>query len=127
MNATSIELRQLIVEAYERGEGSFAAVAARFCKGEATVRRLVMQWRATHDLSVTYTRSGPSALVPTEDIDELRAFVEAGRSDWTAELLKDAWVAHKGIKMSRSSMVRALKKAGLSTKKKFRRVGTRAA
>jgi len=122
MHATSIEMRQLIVDAYERGEGSHAEIATRFCKGVATVRRLVKQWRETHDLSVTYERSGPLALVLAEEFPELRDFVAAGRSDWSAERLKDAWVAQKGITMSRSAMVRALKKAGLSVKKKLRRV-----
>ena len=118
MHATSIELRQLIVDAYERGEGGHATIAKRFGKGVATARRLVKQWREKHDLSVTYERSGPVALVPAEELPELRDFVAAGRSDWTAEHLKDAWAAHKGITLSRSAMVRALKKAGLSTKKK---------
>lgn len=118
MRATSLELRHLIVDANERGEGTQGEIAQRFRCGIATVVRLVSQWRETHDLSVTYIRSGPVALVPAEDLPELVEFVADGRSDWTADQIKEAWGARKGIALSRSAMVRALKKAGLSTKKK---------
>jgi len=40
-----IALRERVVEAYERGEGSYAKVAAKFRLGEATVRRWVSRFR----------------------------------------------------------------------------------
>ena len=117
MYAVSLEVRQLIVDAYERGLGTHVEVAALFGVGEATSRRLVRQWRATGDLSVTYVRHGPPALIPTEQLGELRVFVLDGRTDWTNEQLKDAWAATKEVALSRSAMVRALQKLDLPLKK----------
>lgn len=118
MNATSLELRQLIVDAYERGEGTYEEVGKRFGRSKATAERLVKQWRETHSLEVVYERVGPPAKVPDEELPELKAFVLDGRSDMTAETLKDAWCALKGVVLSRSSMVRALLKLELSRKKR---------
>lgn len=115
----SSEVRHLVVDAYERGS-THEAVAKLFGIGVATSRRLVRQWRETVDLEVRYERTGPAALVPAEHLDELRHFVLAGRADWTAEQLKDAWAAHKGISLSRSAMVRALSKIDLPLKKDLR-------
>jgi transposase len=38
-------LRRRVVEAYERGEGSYRCIAKRFGVGEATVKRWVRQYR----------------------------------------------------------------------------------
>ncbi len=43
--ALPIELRQRVVEAYERGEGSYPTIGRRYRVGEATVRRWVAQYR----------------------------------------------------------------------------------
>jgi transposase len=43
--ALPVALRQRVVEAYERGEGSYPTVAEKFRIGEATVRRWVSQFR----------------------------------------------------------------------------------
>jgi transposase len=117
MYAVSLEVRQLVVDAYERGLGTHEEIAELFGVGVATSRRLVRQWRKTGDLSVTYVRHGPPALIPTEQLEELRAFVIDGRSDWTNEQLKDAWAAKKNVSLSRSAMVRALQKLDLPLKK----------
>jgi len=117
--ATPLALRELIVDAYERGDGTYDEVGDTYGVGKATVERLVRQWRETHRLDVVYTRkNGPAAKVPDEDLPELKAFVLDGRSDLTAETLKDAWCAFKGVTLSRSSMVRALLKIDLSRKKR---------
>src|SRR5689334_17916054 len=118
MNATSLELRQLIVDAYERGEGTYVEIGRRFGRGKATVERLVKRWRETANLEVVYERVGPSAKISDDELPELRAFVLDGRGDWSADALKDAWCASRGVVLSRSSMVRALLKIGLSRKKR---------
>jgi transposase len=119
MNATPLEIRQLIVDAVERGDGTQEAIAQRFGRGIATVERLARRWREKHDLEVVYTRkNGPTAKVPDEALAELKAFVLDGRNDWAAEQLKDGWCTLKGVTLSRSSMVRALLKLGLSRKKR---------
>jgi len=117
MRALSLEVRQLIVDAYERGVGSHDVVGPMFGASGVTSRRLVRQWRETGDLSVTYDRSGPIARVPDELLLELKAFVLDGRSDWSVERIKEAWTAHKGVSLHRSSMVRAIGKLDLSLKK----------
>lgn len=118
MNATSLELRELIVDAYERGEGTYEEIGERFRCGKATVERLVKRWRETHSLEVVYERVGPPAKIPDEELPVLKAFVLDGRADMTAECLKDAWCTLKGVVLSRSSMVRALLKLELSRKKR---------
>ena len=43
--AHPFELRRRVVEAYERGEGSFVTIADKFQVGEASVNRWVTQYR----------------------------------------------------------------------------------
>lgn len=78
------------------------------------MERLVRKWRETHSLEVVYERVGPPAKIPDEEPPELKAFVADGRSDWSAEALKDAWCAVKGVALSRSAMVRSRQEAELS-------------
>jgi transposase len=70
----SKDLRERVVAAYERGEGSFRALGERFSVGEASVDRWVARKRKTGDL--TPKRPGGSQpKLSVEQREELRAWV----------------------------------------------------
>jgi len=110
-----MELRRRIVEAYERKEGTYFELAQRFGVGEATVYRLVRLKRERGNV-----RPGAPTGVSEEESQE---FVQL-TNDFphaTLEQLKEAWVSRTGRQLSRSSIVRALQRAGITREKANRR------
>ena len=110
-----MELRRKIVEAYERKEGTYFELAQRFGVGEATVYRLLKLKREQGNV-----RPGVPTCVTEE---ELPAFVELVREfpNATLEQLKEAWVSRTRRPLSRSSVVRALRRAGITRNKSLGR------
>lgn len=111
MNWLPMNLRRRIVEAYERNEGTYFELAQRFGVGEATVYRLLKLKRERGNLRP----NGPTGV--TEE--ELPAFIQLVHElpDATLEQLKEAWVARTRRQLSRSSIVRALERAGITRKR----------
>ena len=115
MNSLPMELRRRIVEAYERKEGTYFELAQRFGVGEATVYRLLKLKRERGNV----TPGAPTGV--TEE--ELPAFVSLVNEypNATLEELKAAWISRTRRQLSRSSIVRALRRAGITRKKALRR------
>jgi transposase len=111
MNSLPMELRRRIVEAYERKEGTYFELAQRFGVGEATVYRL---------LKLKRERGNVKPCAPTgvteEELPELVRLVNEFPNA-TLEQLKVAWVSRTRRQLSRSSIVRALRRAGITRKK----------
>jgi transposase len=114
--ALSKDLRQRVVDAYRRGEGSYRQLADRFGLGEASVNRYLRLLRETGDVERRPRGGGTTPKVSDEELPALAAFV-AKKPDRTAEELAVEWSRRTGTEMSRSAMVRALQRAGLTTKK----------
>ena len=112
----SMDLRQRIVAAYQAGEGTFDDLAARFHVGRATVNRLLGLKRRTGGLQPAPHGGGVPPKIGEADQERLRALVDE-RKDATAQELTDAYSARFGVQLGRSSMVRALKRAGVTVKK----------
>lgn len=113
--AHSIELRQRVVEAYERGEGGYILLSRRFCVGEATVRRWVRQYRGVGHVRPRVKAGGtPSDIWP----EELEA-IWARRPDANAgEIAAEYNRGRRGRNRRHvSSIKRALYRAGYVVKK----------
>ncbi|HYP98074.1 MAG TPA: hypothetical protein VER96_05340 [Polyangiaceae bacterium] len=115
MNSLPMELRRRIVEAYERKEGTYFELAQRFGVGEATVYRLLRLKRERGNVR-------PNAPTGVSE-EELQAFEKLTKElpHATLEQLREAWVSRTGQQLSRSSIVRALQRAGITREKASRR------
>lgn len=111
MNSLPMALRQRIVDAYERQEGTYFELAQRFGVGEATVYRLLKLKRERGNVRP----DGPTGVAE----EELPAFVQLVNEfpGATLEQLREAWVSRTHRQLSRSSIVRALSRAGITRKK----------
>ncbi len=68
--AYPVALRERVVRAYEAGDGSYPAMAARFSLGEATVKRWVWRYR-DGQLSPAKKGGGTPSRLTAADIDTL--------------------------------------------------------
>ena len=110
-----MELRRKIVEAYERKEGTYFELAQRFGVGEATVYRLLKLKRERGTV-----KPGAPTGVSEEELPEFVQLVNEFPNA-TLEQLKEAWVSRTRRQLSRSSIVRALRRAGITRQKGNRR------
>lgn len=112
----SNDLRQRIVDRYMSHSESYDAVAEYFQVGRATVNRIINRFRRTGSVDPSPRGGGYPPWISDAELPRLRALV-AELPDRTAEELTLEWRRRFGAELSRSSMVRALARAGLSFKK----------
>jgi transposase len=113
----SNDLRVRIVAAYKRKEGSYQELAERFNVGRASVYRLLRRFGETCSVEPAPRGGGNPAVIRPDDVDTLAELV-ANYQDSSTETLAILWFERTGKRVSRSSMYRALKRFGLSYKKK---------
>lgn len=112
----SNDLRARIVETYERGFGSYEEVADLLGLGRATVSRVLSRYRRKGDLSPDPHGGGNPARIKPEDGNALADLV-ARNPDATVAELAAAWRRQTRREISRSSMLRALGRFGITLKK----------
>jgi len=112
----SMDLRVRIVERYLEDGATVDSVAAQFGVGRASVSRFLRQQRETGHLEPGKLGGGRGSVIADDDLDNVHVLVEE-KPDRTQEELVDAYEARTGVRVSRSTMSRALKRAGLSRKK----------
>jgi putative transposase len=114
-NPYSMELRTRAVAAYEAGEGSYVAIAERFAISVSSLLRWVDRTRTTGDVAPRPKGGGWHSPI---DSTVLRAVI-AERPDATAEELRRMYNRQvaRGARVSRSSIVRALRRLGYVLKK----------
>jgi transposase len=117
-NPYPIELRTRAVEAYECGEGSYAAVANRFSVSGRTLVRWVTRERDLGSVAPFKKCGGWQSPV---DLAALHAVVEE-KPDGTTEELTRAYNrrVRKAQRVHRSSFLRALRRCGYVFKKNGR-------
>ena len=115
--ALSIDIRNRIITAYEAGEGGYQKIANRFKVGICSVRRLVALRRETGGVEARRHGGGTEPKIPNDKLPDLISLVQE-KPDRTAEELRLEWQKKYGTKLGRSSMVRALRRAKLSLKKR---------
>jgi transposase len=120
MSAYSHDLRQRVLDAVERGEGSLRQIARRFVVSLSFVVRLLQIHRRTGSIAPKPHRGGhPPALGP-EQLERLRELVRQ-QPDATLEELQK----RLGVACSTAAICRALNKLGLPRKKKVPRAAER--
>jgi len=121
--ALSIDLRERVAAAYEAGNGSYEEIAEIFGVAICSVRRWVGLLRTTGGVQ---KRSAPGAVPIIKDyqLSELVQLVEE-KPDRTLNELCEIWRERFGIKLSISTIDRALARANLTLKK--RRFGPKSA
>ncbi|WP_456427001.1 helix-turn-helix domain-containing protein [Rhodocaloribacter sp.] len=116
MKPISPDLRERIVSAYQRGEGSQAALAKRFAVGIATVQRLLRQYRETGSLQPKKA-PGRAPLLSEEECRQVRQWIE-DEPDLTQDELARRFAAETGRRVSRRTMGRVRAQLGFTRKKR---------
>lgn len=116
MRAYSLDLRQKVVAAVERGTSTIEEVAATFDVGQTFVKKMLRQHRETGDLDPRPHGGGHTPLLSAKHLKLLRAEVER-HPDKTAAALRQRLAERAGVCVSRPTVSRALTKLGLSRKK----------
>ena len=117
MRAYSLDLRQKVVAAVERGDSTIEEVASSFGVGQTFVKKMLRQHRETGDLRPRPHGGGQTRRLSDRHHKLLRQEVERG-PDKTAEALRDHLEERAGVTVSRPTVSRALSRLGLSRKKK---------
>lgn len=114
MKAYSLDLRERIVAARGAGE-SVESVAERFGVCTKTVR--VYQKRAAQGHLAPTPQKGKARRLSAAQHQELRALAQE-RSDWTLASLSQAWQERTQQVLPSSTLHDALKRAGVTYKKR---------
>jgi transposase len=115
MTCYSNDLRQKIVEAYERGEGSIRGIAQRFLVSPDTVRRLLKQYRLTGDLSPKKCGNPQKTVLSMHEAVALKVVEE--HPDWTLWQYCEVLTEQLGVNVSTSMMGRFCQQHQLTLKK----------
>ena len=116
MRAYSLDLRQKVVAAVERGDSTIEEVASTFGVGQTFVKKMLRQHRETGDLRPRPHGGGQTARLSDKHLKLLRREVERN-PDKTAAALRDHLEVQAAVCVSRPTITRALSKLGLSRKK----------
>lgn len=115
----STDLRNKIIDSYNRGEGTYNEIAALFSIGVASVARFLRRFREYGDVSPAPHGGGNQPLIKTKDHKKLESMVVKNTSA-TADELVGLWYTKYNIRLSRSSMQRALQRIGMTVKKNIK-------
>lgn len=114
--AIPVEIRSLVGEAYKSGEGTYKVLSIRFSVGINSVVRWVKLDKLYSNLSPRPYGGGIPPKIRISEYDELKALL-IEKPDTTIKELAWEWGQRKGEIIHASSMSRALRRAGFSTKK----------
>lgn len=114
--ALSMDLRQRIASAYQRGEGSMRALATRFSVNLTTVRDLIAHVRETGEVTPKPRGGGAVAKLDASARQALRELVDQ-QSDATLDQYIERLVARGYPRVSNPTMSRVLRELGLPRKK----------
>ena len=117
MRAYSLDLRQKVVAAVQRGDSTIEEVAASFGVGQTFVKKMLRQHRETGDLSPRPHGGGHVPRLSAKHLKMLSAEV-ARRPDQTVEALREHLYEHAQLSVSAPTVSRALSRLDLPRKKK---------
>lgn len=113
MVTLSSDLRERIVAAYDRGEGTRQQIADRYDVSLGMVKKLLQQRRQTGDISPRHRFSGPKPKITANHERQLKRLVR-DHPDMTLEELRAAI----GVSCTPQAIHYALGRMGLSLKKR---------
>lgn len=118
MRAYSLDLREKVVAAVERGDQTIDEVAATFAVGQTFVKKMLRQRRESGDLAPRPHGGGHTPRLSARHLRALRAEV-ARHPDKTVVALRDYIEEQTRVSVSAPTISRALAKLGLGRKKKL--------
>jgi transposase len=113
MGTISSDLRERIVAAYDRGDGTRQQVADRYDVSLGLVKKLLQQRRRTGDIEARHHFSGRKPKITQQHQQRLRSLVRA-HPDMTLEELRDAL----GVECTVPAIHYVLSRMGLPLKKR---------
>lgn len=113
MRTLSLDLRERILTAYDRDEGTRAEVSHRFRVSLGMVKKLLQQRRRTGDIAPRHRYAGRKPMIVAVHQSQLRALL-ARKNDLTLRELREA----TGLKCSLQAIHVVLSKMGLTYKKR---------
>ena len=113
MRTLSLDLRQRILDAYDRDEDSRAEVAHRFRVSLGMVKKLLQQRRRTGDIAARHHHSGRKPMIVATHRSQMRSLL-AKKNDLTLKELRQAM----GLHCSLQAIHVVLARMGLTYKKR---------
>ena len=117
MKAYSLDLRQRVVAAYEKGSGSLAQVAEQFNVGQTFLKKMLRQQRETGSVAPLAHGGGRQPALSEKEHRLLRQKVKE-QPDISLAELQELLAATAGVSVSLPTIHRSLHSASLSHKKK---------
>lgn len=114
--AISTDFRRRVVDAYLAGEGGYKKLASRFSLSWNSVRRWVHLEKTSNSVAPKAKKPFAAPRISKSQYPDLEQLVRE-KPDRTLRELASEWYERYAIKMSISSMNRALTKARISFKK----------
>jgi transposase len=114
--AYSIDLRQRVVDAYEKLNLSYEAIAVQFSVGAASVDRWVSQFRRTGSVEPLPRGGGAPPKVDEAGLNILCELMERDRDATRGELAR-AYLEATGVSLSVATVGRRLWQLGYTRKK----------
>jgi transposase len=116
MRAYSLDLRQEVVAAYERGQSTTDEIATLFSVGPTFVKRMLRLHREGGDLAPLPHGGGHTPKPSDKHTQMLRAEIKRN-NDVTIEELRDLLRKKAGLQVSQPTVSRVLARLNLSRKK----------
>jgi transposase len=113
MATLSLDLRERILSAYDKGDGTRDQIARRFCVSEGMVKKLIQQRRHLGDIRPQHHRSGRKPKILATHRQAIRKNL-AAKPDLTLEELRDA----VGLECTIQALHYVLVDMGLTYKKR---------
>jgi transposase len=113
MGTLSIDLRERIIRAYDRGDGTRQEIAERYNVSLGMVKKLLQQRRHTGDIAPRHRFSGAKPKITARHQQQLKRLVR-NHPDMTLEELRDAI----GVDCTLQAIHYVLEKMGLPLKKR---------
>jgi transposase len=115
---SSLDWRQKILQAHERGMGSQREIAECFGVSLSFVEKLLQQVRTTGNAAAKKQGRGPSTRLNTATQEQVRHWVEQP-PDITLAELADRLDRITGVRVRRSTLCRLLPRLGIPLKKRL--------
>lgn len=113
MATISLDLRQRILKAYDRGDATREQVARRFEVSLGMVKKLISQRTHTGDIAPRHHRSGRNPMILKSHRTQLKKLLEA-QPDLTLEELR----SHLGLECTVQAIFYVLADMGMTYKKR---------
>jgi transposase len=117
MDPYSIDLRQRIVDAYRKGEGSVRELARRFVVSPNTVQNYLNLERETGSVAPRPHGCGPAPKLDDAGVQEVRTLIEE-KNDRTLDEIAKELETRRSVRVGRTTVWHVLDRLGLRRKKR---------